>query len=172
MGKRKISVSLDPESINQAIRELNDYKEWFEEKCQIFLSKLAEEGMTSAIIRFQNAVHDGGNDVRVEWEERGENLVAVVARGHTVLFIEFGSGVRYPDSHPEVGVDPSKTMHGTWSESDLGKGHWKNPKGWYYAHNQKSYGNPANECMYQAKRDLINKFEKIARRVFTYHDRL
>lgn len=159
-------VSLDPESINQAIRELNDYKKWFEDRCRTLLVEMAREGMSNATIRFSNAVHDGGNDVRVEWEDRGENLVAVVARGHTVLFIEFGSGVRYPDSHPEVGADPSKTMHGTWSESDLGKGHWKNPKGWYYAHNRKSYGNPANECMYQAKRHVMEQFERIARRVF------
>ena len=166
MRTRKISFSLDTASIDQAIQELNDYREWFEDRCRTLLVEMAREGMSNATIRFRNAVHDGGNDVSVEWEDRGENLVAVVARGHTVLFIEFGSGVRYPDSHPEIGVDPSKTLHGTWSESDLGKGHWNNPKGWYYAHGRKSYGNPANECMYQAKRNLINSFEKIARRVF------
>lgn len=128
---------------------------------------MAREGMSEAQIRFENAVYDGDPEViEIKYEDRGDNLVAVVAKGHTVLFLEFGAGVRYPDSHPEIGVDPSKTMHGTWSESDLGKGHWKNPKGWYYAHNRKSYGNKANECMYQAKRELINKFEKIARRVF------
>ena len=167
MSRWKISVSLDPESINQAIRELNDYEDWFEDRCRTLLLEMAREGMSEAQIRFENVVYDGDPEViEIKYEDRGDNLVAVVAKGPTVLFLEFGAGVRYPDSHPEIGVDPSKTMHGTWSESDLGKGHWKNPKGWYYAHNRKSYGNPANECMYQAKRHVMEQFERIARRVF------
>lgn len=163
--RRKITVSLDPASIDNAIRELNDYKTWLQEKSREFLVELAREGVTAASIRFQHATIDGPNDVRVEWEDRGDTTVAIVARGKTVLFIEFGSGVRYPTAYPEM-VDPSKTLPGTWSESELGKGHWDDPKGWFYTHGKRSFGNPSNACMYQAKRDLMDRFERIARRVF------
>lgn len=36
-------------------------------------------------------------------ENRDEDTVAVVAVGGAVLFIEFGTGVKYPDNHPEAG---------------------------------------------------------------------
>lgn len=164
MNKRVISVDLSSQGITQAIKELNDWRDWLLQKTDELLKELAEEGVEIASAHFANAVYDGYSDVTVHWEDRDDHTVAVVGFGKTVLMLEFGSGVKFPDNHPEAG--PANTLHGSWSESEYGKGHWDNPKGWFYAHGRRSYGNPANKCMYRTKSDLKNQFEQIARRVF------
>lgn len=157
-------MEISEAGISKAIRELNDWKKWLLEKTDEFLKELANEGVQIASARFESAIYDGYSDVTVHMEERDENTVAVVGVGKTVLMLEFGSGVRYPDDHPEAGAP--NTLHGSWSEGEFGKGHWANPKGWFYAHGKRSYGNPANKCMYRTKSDLQNRFEQIARRIF------
>lgn len=162
--KRVIRMDISDAGINKAIQELSDWKDWILEKTDELLKELAKEGVVIADGYFKSADYDGYSDVSVHWEDRGENTVAVVGFGKTVLMLEFGSGVRYPDNHPEAGAE--NTLHGSWSEGEFGKGHWDNPKGWFYAHGRRSYGNPANKCMYRTKSDLKNLFEQIARRVF------
>ena len=103
MRKRVIKVKLTEDSIDQAIQELKRYKAWLLDRTQKFLEALAEEGMQIATVKFAEAVYDGTNDVTCSIEERGKNKVAVVALGSAVLFIEFGTGVKYPDDHPEAG---------------------------------------------------------------------
>lgn len=164
MSKRVVKFSLTTAGIDQAIRELEDYRKWLTERTKVFLEALAAEGVNIASVKFEQAIYDGDNDVTCSIEERGENKVAVVATGKATLFIEFGTGIAYPDSHPE-GVDTGM-VHGSWSESELGKGHWDDPNGWYYAHGKKSHGNPANMSMYNTIRELETKFEDIARKVF------
>lgn len=164
MRKRVIKVDISAAGVNKAIQELKDWKEWLLRKTEQLLKELANEGVQIASAHFASAVYDGYSDVTVRMEERDENTVAVIGIGKTVLMLEFGSGVRYPDSHPEAG--PENTIHGSWSEGEFGKGHWDNPKGWFYAHGKRSFGNPANRCMYQTKSDLEARFEQIARRVF------
>jgi len=164
MSKRVVKFSLTTAGIDQAIRELEDYRKWLTERTKVFLEALAAEGVNIASVKFEQAIYDGDNDVTCSIEERGENKVAVVATGKATLFIEFGTGIAYPDSHPE-GADTGM-VHGSWSESELGKGHWDDPNGWYYAHGKKSHGNPANMSMYNTIRELETKFEDIARKVF------
>lgn len=164
MSKRVVKVSLTSASLDNAIRELEQYRKWLVERTKVFLEALAAEGMNIASARFAQATYDGDNDVTVSIEERGDNKYAVVATGKATLFIEFGTGIAYPDSHPE-GAETGM-VHGSWSESELGKGHWDDPNGWYYAHGKKSHGNPANMSMYNSIRELETKFEEIARKVF------
>ena len=164
MKKRTIRVDVSPEGIDKAIKELNDWKDWLLEKTGVLLEELAKRGVEVAKVRFLSAQYDGNGTVDVTWEKRDDHTVAVVATGKAVLMLEFGSGVRYPDSHPEAGAP--NTLHGSWSESELGKGHWDDPKGWFYAHGKRSYGNPANMSMYLTKSILRSDFEKIARSVY------
>lgn len=175
MSKRIIKVKLTASSIDQAIKELQNYKKWLLEKTQEFLKELGNEGVEISSAKFSEATYDGTNDVTCSVEERGDTKVAVVALGGAVLFIEFGSGIRYPDSHPEAGKHGMK--HGTY-----GYGLGKMEKGWRYtgdpgtngeiitqgkhAGQVHTYGNPANMSMYQTVRELEEKFEEIARRVF------
>lgn len=175
MKKKIIKIRLNEKSIDQAIKELNSYKEWLLKKTKDFLVALAAEGVEIASAKFANAVYDGTNDVSCSVEEKGENKVAVVAVGGATLFIEFGTGVKYPDNHPEAGE------HGM-VRGEYGYKLGRLEKGWRYsgdpgtngevitegkhAGEVHTYGNPANMSMYQTIRELEEKFEEIARRVY------
>lgn len=175
MKKRVIKVSLNEQSIDRAIKELDNYKKWLVDKTKEFLKALADEGVQIASAKFAKAVYDGTNDVSCSVEERGENKIAVVAVGSATLFIEFGTGVKYPDNHPEA-AEHGMILGG------YGYRLGRLEKGWRYTGDPGSngevitegkhagqvhtYGNPANMCMYQTVRELQEKFEEIARRVY------
>lgn len=168
-------MTLNPASIDEAIKELQAYKKWLTERTSAFLKALADEGMEIASVKFSTAQYDGTNDVSVSVEERGESRVAVVAAGGAVLFIEFGTGVKYPDNHPEAGE------HGM-IRGEYGYKLGRLQKGWRYtgdpgtngevitegkhAGEVHTYGNPANMSMYLTIRELEDKFEEIARRIY------
>ena len=175
MSKRVIEAQLNSASLNAAIEELEEYKKWLIRKTKEFLTALADEGVQIANSNFAKAVYDGTNDVTCSVEDRGDNKVAVVAVGGATLFIEFGTGIKYPDTHPEAG------KHGM-TRGEYGHKLGRLPSGWRYQGDPGSngevitegehageihtYGNPANMCMYQTVRELEEKFEEIARRVY------
>lgn len=84
-----------------------------------------------------------------------------------MLFIEFGSGDTYGHGHPqnaEFGMGP-----GTYSEGPNGKGHWKDPNGWWIpksAGGGHTYGNPPAMVMYRTARELEREIQTIAEEVF------
>ena len=176
MKKRVIKVELSQKGIDKAIKELNDYKKWLKDCTEKFLKALADEGAQIATAKFQRAVYDGTNDVKVSVENREENTVAVVAVGSAVLFIEFGTGVKYPDNHPEAGKNG-------FTRGGYGYKLGRLEKGWRYTGDPGSngevittgkhagevhtYGNPANMSMYETVRELEEKFAEIARRCYT-----
>lgn len=173
--KKVIRVELNSDSIGQAIQELKRYRKWLLEKTTEFVRVLGEEGMQIASLKFAEATYDGTNDVSCSIEERDGNRVAVVAIGSAVLFIEFGTGITYPDDHPEAAANGM--IRGEYGHK-LGR----LEKGWRYegdpgsngeiitegkhAGEVHTYGNPANMSMYQTVRELEQRFEEIARRVY------
>lgn len=175
MSKRVIKLKLNPKSVDQAIKEVNDYKKWLTEKTKEFLTALAKEGVDVASLKFSQATYDGSNDVHCHMEERGKYKLAVLAVGNATLFIEFGTGVKYPDNHPEA------QEHGML-RGEYGHKLGQREKGWRYTGEPGSngklitegkhageihtYGNPANMSMYLTVRELEEKFEEIARRVY------
>ena len=172
---KTIPVKLSAASISKAIQELKNYQKWFEEKTKDFLKALGEEGVQIASAKFQSATYDGTNDVHCQIEERNDTKVAVVAVGNATLFIEFGTGITYPDDHPEAAQNGM--IRGGFGHK-LGR----LPGGWRYdgdpgtngtvitsgkhAGMVHTFGNPANMCMYLTIRELEDKFEEIARRVY------
>lgn len=181
--KRVVKVPLTVKGIDAAVRELQAFKTWLVARTQVLVKELAKEGMEIADIKFHWAVYDGTNDVTVNWEDRGEGKAAIVAVGSAVLFIEFGTGVHtWPDNHPEAQALGMK-------RGEYGKGYGKH-RAWVYRGDPgsngtpvikgkkdkdygrvKTYGNPANMSMYQTQQELQNKFEQIARQVYS-NDRL
>lgn len=175
--RKKIRIKLNEFGINLAIRELQLYKKWLKEKTNEFLKALADEGVQIASAKFSEAAYDGTNDVTCKIEQRENNKVAVMAIGSSVLFIEFGTGVKYPDNHPEA------AEHGM-TRGEYGHGLGKQKGGWRYtgdpgtngevitkgkhAGEIHTYGNPANMSMYLTVRELEDRFEEIARRVFVW----
>lgn len=160
---KKITVSLSEKSIGSAVSELRKYAAWVESKEAELRMRLAQLGATVASIQFSRAVYSGTNDVSVRVDSTG-SVAVIYAEGESVAFIEFGTGARYGYGHPqagEFGVGP-----GTWSDGPEGKGHWDNPKGWWFGHDQHTYGNPPAMAMYKAVQEMTTQLTQIAREVF------
>jgi hypothetical protein len=160
---KTIYIELSDASIGEAIKELRRYKAWVEKKESELREKLAQLGADIASIKFSQATYDGTNDVSVRVENGGKSAI-IYAEGQSVAFIEFGSGATYGYGHPLAGqfdVGP-----GTYSEGPEGKGHWENPKGWFYAHDKRSLGNPPAMAMVRAVEEMTKELTKIAREVF------
>ena len=180
MRKKTVKIKLTSDSIDDAINELKENKKWLKEKTQELVDKLAGRGYRIACINFDHADYDGYNDVKCDMVELDENRVLVVALGGKSLFIEFGTGIRYPDDHPY------KETYGMVGRGEYGKGKGKDPNGWTYTGDARyqgtrgvfigetkngkykfhTYGNPANRCMYDAKCQVEDEYEEIVRRVF------
>jgi hypothetical protein len=160
---KTITIELNNRSITKAVKELRQYAAWVKQKEDELRSRLAMLGATVASIEFSRAIYNGDNDITVEVDDNG-SVAVIKASGEAVAFIEFGSGAKYGYGHPqadEFGFGP-----GTWSDGDDGKGHWDNPKGWYYASGQHSYGNPPAMAMYDAVREITENVTRIAQEVF------
>lgn len=120
-------------------------------------------GATVASVHFSRAIYNGSNDISVRVDDTG-SVAVIYAEGESVAFIEFGSGAKYGYGHPtagQFGMGP-----GTWSSGDMGKGHWDNPKGWWYEKGKHSYGNPPAMAMYNAVKEITENVTRIAREVF------
>ena len=153
----------NPESVSEAIKELDRYKIWVQEKEKILRQRLAHLGASVASVEFSRAIYNGTNDVSVRVEDNGRKAT-IFAEGSAVLFIEFGSGEKYGGGHPEAGKFGYGP--GTWSNGPNGKGKWDDPGGWYFAHGQHSFGNPPAMAMVHARDTILEQLTAIAREVF------
>ena len=123
----KIKINpYDPKSIDKAIKQLQEYKKDFLAKEQIFIKRLAEIGVSVASNLYDIADIDGVKKVQVDIERVSDTRKIVKAFGETVGFLEFGTGVRYPE-WDNTGVQYTPPEHGTY-----GKGHGASPKGWWF----------------------------------------
>lgn len=169
------NVPLSIPAYDSLIRKIEDLGNWQSDRAIVFADRLAQEGMEIASIKFSQAVYDGTNDVSVTVEPRGNNVRAVVATGGATLFIEFGTGVTYPDDHPEAGELGMK-------RGEYGQGHGKQHSWGYYGDpgtngvlKEKknggfvviTHGNPANMPMYETVKELQDRLTEIAKEVFS-----
>lgn len=162
-----MKIVIDPfnqKSIDAAIRMVNQYKKDFEVKEAEFVRRLAEIGVSVASAGFSTADYDGVNDVTVHME-RTKTGYTVIASGKTVGFIEFGTGVRYPEWNG-VDVEYTPPPHGSY-----GKGQGKNPHGWWFRGSEgavarHTYGNQPAEAMLTARNQMIERVTDIAREVW------
>lgn len=160
-----IKVSLNKQSVDKAIKELNAYKNSIGRKLDELCKRLAAIGATNVSLGYSRAVYTGKKDVNVS-VEKTQNGYAIVAEGETVLFLEFGAGVTYGYGHPKPEVDGVHMGPGTYPD---GKGHWDDPKGWWIpseAGGGHTYGNPPSAAMYQTAKDLRDIILDIAKEVF------
>ena len=153
----------DEKSIAEALEKVKQYKRDFATKERLFIKRLAEIGVSVATTGFEVADYDGVKDVTVSMTQRGTRAV-VKAYGETVGFIEFGTGIRYPE-WDNSGMDYTPPKHGTY-----GEGQGKRPKGWFFKPGegalQHTYGNPPAEAMRTARDVMVERVIQIAREVW------
>lgn len=170
MHKQTITVELSKAGIQAAIREVRQYKAWFEEKRELLIRKLAEEGLMTAHIRFAAtaAAYDaarGGADweVVITPTENGKGWT-LRASGEDICFLEFGAGVTHGSNYP------GRKPLGVIGIGLYGKGQGANPNGWYFrnAANEPVHtlGNAPAAAMYYAEETIRRKVIGIAKEVF------
>ena len=162
---KTINIVLDNKSLDSAIKDLRAYARWVEKKENELRTRLAMLGATVASIRFSGAIAPT-NDVSVRVDDNG-TTATIIAEGKDVVFIEFGTGMKYGYGHPDA--DKFGYGPGTWSDdpSKGGKGHWDNEHGWWFGSSQHTYGNPPAQAMYSAAKTITEQFTQIAREVFS-----
>ena len=172
---KTVKVHLSQRGIDTLLREIESYTVWLKERSQVLLDRLAQAGFEVASARFAKAAYDGTNDASVSMETRSEGVRAVVAVGASVLFIEFGTGVTYPDNHPQAAELGMK-------RGEYGQGHGKQSSWGYYGDPGTNgvvkmkkdgstvvitHGNPANMPMYETVKELEAMLPDLVKEVFS-----
>ena len=172
---KTVKVPLSQRGIDTLLREIKSYTVWLKQRSQVLLDRLAQAGFEVASARFAKAAYDGTNDASVSLETRSEGVRAVVAVGASVLFIEFGTGVTYPDNHPQAAELGMK-------RGEYGQGHGKQSSWGYYGDPGTNgvvkmkkdgstvvitHGNPANMPMYETVKELEAMLPDLVKEVFS-----
>lgn len=172
---KTVKVPPSQRGIDTLLREIESYTVWLKERSQVLLDRLAQAGFEVASARFAKAAYDGTNDASVSMETRGDGVRAVVAVGASVLFIEFGTGVTYPDNHPQAAELGMK-------RGEYGQGHGKQSSWGYYGDPGTNgvvkmkkdgstvvitHGNPANMPMYETVKELEAMLPELVKEVFS-----
>ena len=161
---KTIKVSLSTKSVNNAIRELRQYKAWVERKEAELRMRLAHLGATVASIQFSRAIYNGTNDVSVRVDDTG-SVAVIYAEGESVAFIEFGTGSKYGYGHPQAGEFGAGP--GTYPPTNPDDPKWNKPGGWYIPGGEHTYGNPPAMAMYKAVQVMTEQITQIAKEVFS-----
>jgi len=171
----KITIDvLDKKSIQKGINDLKLYKKELKPKMEELCERAAELGAdvvgnSYAGVRPFDSKH-GNPDFSVDIVRKKKGY-AIQATGEDVLFLEFGAGAKYGYGHDYSGDEMGMVVSGADAPYGPGtypngKGHWDNRNGWYYAHGQKSYGNPPSMGMYDAKKTIEQNLEKLKEEIF------
>lgn len=174
-----IKVDLSEKSINEAIAELQKYKNGLQRKAALIAKKLADKGYEVAYEVLSGHVFSGETLESFKLTQLAENKYVLSAKSKAILFFEFGAGVTYGGGHPwdsEYNMGP-----GTYP----GNGHWDDPNGWWFATDDPrliisettdkngnkqgwghSYGNKPYMPFYKARTQMEKDLLSIAREVF------
>lgn len=166
---KTISFDLSIKSIEDAIQQIEEYKNSFRYKLSLFLEKLADVGI--AVID-DNMVTEGDSSPEhyayVRTNSFGDYAEAtLILQGQDIAFIEFGAGVHFNES---AGTSPNpKGAAMGYTIGSYGYGQGAKDSWWYTDDTglkQKSYGTKASMPMYKADVEIMERFKDIAREVF------
>lgn len=158
-----IHVELNPASIDAAIKKLEDYRQDLDRKAGLLCERLADMGAMYAEWNFSGVLYAGDIDYSITVNRIDDMHYSVLANGQSVLFMEFGAGVKHGYGHPmadQFGMGP-----GTYP----GQKHAFDPNGWWFnqgGNKIHTYGNAPGMPMYNAAKDLEKEITKVAQEVF------
>lgn len=174
MGKKVISFNLSVSQIDKAIKELNTYQTWIQEKANLLRKRVAERLAEEAQSGFNGAVVDdlteqsgspriASVDVKVS---DGDKITLVIANGEDAIWVEFGAGV-YHNGSAGSSPNPYGSELG-YTIGSYGHGRGKQEK-WAFKENGVklwTHGTPAKMPMYRAVQTVVNEIPSIAKEVF------
>lgn len=182
---KQITMNLSTSSVQNAIKELHQYQQDLNRKCEVFCQRLAEKGIEVAkentggygkYITFSVEVTDRTKGctalmvatntgiIHSEWKmEDGSIKSADIS---PLLMCEFGSGLK--------AVNPQSFFRGghltVGTGTFPGQTHAKDPNGWWWKDLEDnwhhSYGVTPKMPMYHASMEMLLNIRKIAKEVF------
>lgn len=180
MARHTINISLSEKSVNEAIRQLQQYKDWLIKKTSQLVKELAEigipvidENMAKASYTYDEKGVRSGSDTshytHVEIHSFGGfSRATLVVEGKELLFIEFGAGVYYNGS---AGSSPhDKGVVNGMVIGSYGEHHGVQKVWGYYDDDGNlvlTHGVEAQMPVYKADMEIIQKYVEVARRVFS-----
>lgn len=180
MARHTINILLSEKSIDEAIGQLQQYKNWLIKKTSQLVKELAEvgipvidENMEKASYTYDEKGVRSGSDtshythVKIQ-SFGGYSKANLIVQGKELMFIEFGAGVFYNGS---AGSSP----HPKGAVNGMVIGSYGNHRGvqkvWgYYADSGElvlTHGVEAQMPVYKADMEIIQKYVEVARRVFS-----
>lgn len=171
MQRKQIKINLfDGVSINDAIKQIQEYNRNLKRKTQILIDKLAEKGLEVVQTTMESvpAEEKGSYNTEIINNSRGDIIGAAIRlTGDKVLFIEFSAGITYGTPKGGYPLDSGKQYGvGTYP----GQVHAEDPRGWWWVDEQgnkhHSYGNRAYMPMYHAELEILSQVSNIAKEVF------
>lgn len=167
----KVKISLfDDKELSNAIKWVQNYQERLNNKCEMFVRRLAEIGIPIIDENINAAAGDSdkGHNTYIKINSFGSYSQAqLVVEGKDLLFIEFGAGVHY---NGNLGGSPHpKGKEMGYTIGSYGKGQGKNDFWFYYADSGEavmSHGTKSTMPVYKAGIEIRRQVLKIAREVF------
>lgn len=163
-----IKCKLDSASIEQAIKELQEYRKGLDDKVRQFVESLAHDGVEIARAWVMAARGDSERPtVAVQIDPAGDITKAqITMTGNDVLFIEFGAGIHYNGNDTPHAAEHGYGI-GTYNPNSDNA---FNLDGWYYwtgTERVHSYGTEGTYPMYHAAENARNTAIKKAIEIFS-----
>lgn len=158
-----INMTLSESSIDKAIRKLEAYSRSLDAKANELCERLASMGAMYAEWNFSGVLYAGDVDYHITVDKGENGTYYIKANGETVLFMEFGTGIRHGHGHP------LESEFGMGAGTYPGQKHALDPKGWWFYQGDTkihTYGNAPGMPMYNAVQDLRREILQVAKEVF------
>ena len=178
MGKKTIVVNLfDSKSIQNAIKQIEKYRDDLPRKCQEICRRLSEEGVRVAdaainsvpigkTITLTTDINPSKMGCQAIMKMTGRETRSEDGRTfYTALAIEFSAGVRYANT-----ASPKAKDFGMGTGTFPNAKHSWQTEGWYYLGDDgnwhHSFGVQASHPLYSAGMEMRQKIDSIVKEVF------
>jgi len=171
MAKKKIKMNLSVSSVENAIKQIEEYKRSLVLKTSQLLDELGKIGIRTIDQKMSSIQGDSDPNhyAFVKMNSYGSfTRATIILQGRDVLFIEFGSGVHYNGA---TGSSPHpKGQQMGYTIGSYGKGQGANDS-WVYFNEEHgrfetSQGTKAAMPMYNAEVEICKAIKSVAKKVF------
>lgn len=164
----KVKFKLSVGSVENARKQIQDFKKNLLTKTEVFLDRLSQIGIE--VIQTNVALSTGADDKNVDIttdisRDGATTKMTMHISGKSLLFIEYGSGIRFNQGN----IHPWAHEHGYGVGTYPGQTHALDPNGWYYREGgvlHHSYGTEATMPVYKAYMEMIKRADEVAKEVF------
>lgn len=170
MSTHKISIRLSVNDIDKAINSIEKYQQELQNKCELFVKRLAETGIPVIDRAIGSTAGDSSTEHYTHIDIRhfqNYSSATLVLEGEDILFIEFGAGVHY---NTAAGTSPHPLGEKLgYTIGSYGYGQGANDYWFYMAETGESvmsHGTRATKPMFYASKKIRDQMLQIAKEVF------